>query len=572
MKPRIRLLAALSTLALMAVACSAQPQGDLETGDTDVAADDDDASDGGGGDDDDTADDGIDDDNDDNDTAEDDNDTADTGDGQHVTIVGAQPDSLDPTTYATAGSSQIIDTFCEALYAYDFDAEVSPLLAAEEPEFSDDALTVTIPIREDVQFNDGTDLDAEAVVTSLDRHLNHPESGRAGELSLIESMEAIDDMTVEIQLSEPFTPLVAALAGPSGRIMSPTQLEELGDDFGDDPICVGPFEFSERPDQGLVVVTRAENYYRADEVGMDQLTFTTIEDNAVAVNNLLAGEVDLTTVAPVNIDRVEGEDGLQFLTTEGLGYQGLTINLGLEGSRDDPLGDPGTVMSSDPRIREAFELSLDRDEINDLVYQGMHVVGCSPIPPASPFAAASPECPGQDLERAQQLLEEAGVDTPVPVDLTVSSTPDAQRTGELIQAMAGEAGFDVSVQAMEATTAIDQGVAGDFDTWLIGFGTGPEPDGGIYRFHHTEGGTNAAGIGLGETDGDIDAALDAARQTDDIDERIAAYSEALALIGERRNIIFLYHPSHFVGANADLEGTELLPGGMADFSRLRWSE
>lgn len=494
------------------------------------------------------------------------------GNGNSITVVTGEPDELDPTLYRTAASSGILSSICETLYDYDMEAELIPRLASDLPEPDEEGTTVTIPLRDGIVFNDGTDFDAEAVKTSLDRHREHEDSARSGEVEIIESVEVVDDHTIQLTLAEPFGPLAATLAGPPGRIMSPTQLDELGDDFGDDPVCVGPFEFAERPDQGTVVVEHADDYYDADQVELEQITYQAIEDNAVAVNNLRADEVDVSTVSPNNLEEAEQDDGVNVLTREGYGYQGLTINLGLVDGIEDPVGEVDTPLAQDPQLREAFELALDKEAINDVVFDGMHTVGCTAVAPHGPFGEANPECPGHDPQRAEQLIAESSYDPPVEVDLMVTTDPDAQRTGELVQSMAEEVGFDVNVRVLEATTAIDELVAGDYEMFLVGFGSGPDPDTAIYRMNHSEGGSNDSGVGAGPLDDQIDQGLDHARTAFEEDERIERLREPLELILERRAIIYLYHPSHIVGVSADLANTELTPGGMPDFRDLRRGE
>lgn len=533
-----RNLIMLAALALVVAACGGEPVGDLEDpGDV-------------------TAEDGATDD-----------DAAPAGDS--ITVVGGQADELDPSFYRTAASSAILSTICESLYDYDMDAELIPRLASDLPEADEDGTTVTIPIREGALFNDGTELDAEAVKASLDRHREHEDSNRSGEVEIITSVDVVDEHTVELTLSEPFGPLAATLAGPAGRIMSPTQLDELGDEFGDDPVCVGPFQFVERPNQDTVVVERSEDYYGADEVSLEEITFQAIEDNAVAVNNLRSGEVDIAPVDPNNVGQVEDAGDLQVLVREGYGYRGLTINLGLVDGMEKPVGQVDTPLAQDPRVREAFELALDKETIMEVVFDGMHTVACTAVAPHGPFADANPECPGRDLDRAEQLIEESDYDPPIAVDLIVTTGRDNQRVGELVQSMAEEAGFEVNLEVMEATTAIDQMVEGDYEMFYLGFGSGPDPDTAVYRMNHSEGGSNDSGVGAGPLDDQIDEALDEARTTFDQDERMELLREPLELILERRAIIYLFHPSHIVGASGDLEGVELTPGGAPDFRRVR---
>lgn len=550
-------LALMALVTLMLGACAADPVGDLEEGTTDVGTGDDAAEDDA-----EVTEDGA----DDEAGAEDADDAA--ADGASITVAGDQADELDPTTARTAAASVILDTICYALYAYDTDAELQPRLATELPDTSDDGLTVTIGIRDDVTFNDGTPLDAEAVKISLDRHRELPDSARAGEMAIITDVEVVDEHTVELALEEPFAALGATLAGPPGRIMSPAQLEELGDDFGGDPVCAGPFKFAERPDQDRVIVERAEEFYDADEVQLDQIIFVAIDDNAVAVSNLRSGEVDVVSaLAPVNLDDAEGDGNIEVFRRPGTGYVGFTINLGLVDGMDEPVGQVDTPIAQDPRLREAFELSLDRELINEIVYDGLHDVGCTAVSPNVPFAAANPECPERDVERAMELIEESDYDAPIEVDLMVSTDPDRMRIAELTQSMAAEAGFEVNVRSLEATTTIDEATAGDYEMWLIGFGGGPDPDTALYRMNHSQGGSNDSGVGFTDIDDEIDAALDATRTEPDQDARIELFREPLELIAERRAIIYLYHPSQIVGARDHLTGIELRPNGV-DFAQV----
>ena len=167
-----------------------------------------------------------------------------------------------------------------------------------------------------------------------------------------------------------------------------------------------------------------------------------------------------------------------------------------------------------------------------------------------------------------ELIEESEFEAPVEVELMTTTAPDLMRVGELIQSMAGEAGFEVSVESMEATTSIDTAVAGDFDIWLIGFGSGPDPDTPLFRMNHTEGSSNGSGIGLGPLDDEIDEQLEATRVEFDQDARIELLREPLELLAERRNIIYLYHPSHNLGARADLTGLDLKTNGQPDFAQV----
>lgn len=484
-------------------------------------------------------------------------------DGGELTVALAEePDALDPSLARTFVGRMVFANMCEKLYDANADLEVVPQLAAELPEVSKDGTTVTIPLREGLTFNDGTELDAQAVKTSLERHRDIQGSARSAELAPVKSVEVVDPLTVRLELNQPFAPLTAILADRAGMIMSPTQLDKLGENFADEPVCVGPFEFVERKAGDRIVLQKSEDYYDADKVNLDKLTFTMIEQGPVRASNLRSGEVDVAErLDTTSLQEIEADPNLTLTQATSIGYQGVTINVGNVEGINQPFGQREAPIAQDPRIREAFELALDRDAINQVVYNGRFEPDCSPLSPQSPFRPDDLECSEQDIDQAKSLLQEAGVQTPVPVTLTLSTDPVTLRLGQVIQEMAKKAGFQVKVQPTEFVTSLDLADQGKFDTFQIGWSGRIDPDGNIYDFHHSEGALNYSGA----HDPEVDDLLDQARAATDEEERKQLYAEALDLIHERRNIVYLYHENYFTGAGSDVVGMEFYGDGLLRF-------
>ncbi|HET7328883.1 MAG TPA: ABC transporter substrate-binding protein [Nocardioidaceae bacterium] len=479
--------------------------------------------------------------------------------GEMVVALAEEPDALDPSLARTFVGRIVFANMCEKLYDTNADLEVVPQLAAELPEISEDGTTVTIPIREGIQFNDGTELDAAAVKTSLERHQNITGSARTSELAPVQSVEVVDPLTVRLQLSQPFAPLTAVLADRSGMIMSPAQLDKLGENFADDPVCVGPFEFVERRAGDAIVLERAENYYDADQVNLDRVTFSIIAQGPVRAANLRSGEVDVAErLDTTSLQEIEADPNLRLTAATSIGYQGITINVGNVRGVNQPFGQRDAPLASDPRIREAFELSLDRETINQVVFNGRYQPGCSPLSPDSPFQPADLECSERDVEAARALLEEAGVQTPVPVELMLSTDPVTLRLGQVIQEMAKEVGFAVKVRPTEFVTSLDLADQGKFDTFQIGWSGRIDPDGNIFDFHHSDGPLNYSGA----HDPEVDELLVQARTTIDMAERQQLYADVIDAITQRRNIIYLYHENLFTGMGADVVGLEFYGDGL----------
>src|SRR4029453_18821214 len=128
-------------------------------------------------------------------------------------------------------------------------------------DWSADNKALTMKIRPGVTFHDGEKLDAAAVKFNLERHKNLPGSNRRGELAPLAGVAVIDPMTVKLNLSAPFSPLLAALADRAGMMVSPKAAQAAGQNFGVKPVCSGPFRFVERVAQDRMVFERYAQYW-----------------------------------------------------------------------------------------------------------------------------------------------------------------------------------------------------------------------------------------------------------------------------------------------------------------------
>ena len=207
---------------------------------------------------------------------------------------------------------------------------------------------MTIPLREGIEFNDGTPFDAAAVKQSLDRHRELEASSRSGELEPVSAVEVVDDHTVRLKLTQRFAPLTSLLADRAGMIMSPKALDKLGEKFSSDPVCVGPFQFKERVASDRIVLERAPDYYDADKVRLQELTFKIITEGPVRASNLRSGDVDIAErLEPIDVVSIKGDDSIQLTEQTSLGYQGLTINIGNANGVGKPFKTRDAPLASD---------------------------------------------------------------------------------------------------------------------------------------------------------------------------------------------------------------------------------
>jgi len=251
----------------------------------------------------------------------------------------------------------------------------------------------------------------------------------------------------------------------------------------------------------------------------------------------------------------------------GLGYDGITINLHNKTGKLNPPGDLGTPLANDPRVREAFELSIDREALNQVAWDGLFTPGCTPIPPISIFFDKSRKCPTRDVARAKKLLADAGLPGGYSFELTIVNNPRQRRVGEVIQQMAREAGFNITLRPQEFASSLKDDDDGKLQAFLIGWSGRVDPDGNMHQNQTCKGSLNAT-LACDER---VDALLNRAREVSDVNQRRGLYREAIDLFTARRNNIYIYHQNYIVAFPKNFKGYQAVPDGLIRIKGTSWN-
>jgi len=470
----------------------------------------------------------------------------------------AAPDALDPTTSSSLYGRIVFANMCQKLYDINSKLSIVPELAASLPKISDNGLTYTITVRSGIKFNDGTPLNAQAVKTTLDWYLSDPLSQRASELSQVKSVSVTGPMTVQLHLSSPFAPLTSILADRAGMILSAKQLHKLGKNFAQDPVCVGPFAFSSRPSTDEIVLAKSHDYHGQSAVHLSKVIFQVITDPSAMTADLESGNIQVAyQVAPQDVKSLENNSAIHVISENSLGYEGLDFNVGnVHGSLSTP-GHADNPFAQHPQLREAFELSLNRAQINKVVFDGQYTPGCTPIPPNSPWAVNYP-CPAQNVTQARKLVAASGVKTPIHVSLMLDNDPLEIQLGTVIQTMAKSAGFDVSLQPTEFTTSLSRAQAGSYEMFQIGWSGRIDPDQNIYDDWYPRSGLNYTGADYPA----LDKLLTQARTTMNTAARKTLYGRIVSMIENERNIIYLWYDKYVLGVRKNVTGIAYYPDAL----------
>ena len=461
------------------------------------------------------------------------------------------PDVLDPSLARTYVGRIVFASICDKLFDIDEKLAVVPQLALSH-ETSADGKTVTIKLRPGVKFHDGEIFDAAAAKYSLERHLNMKGSFRKPEISAIDSIDVVDPATIKLNLKAPFSPLLAQLTDRAGMMVSPKAAEAAGDKFGLKPVCAGPYKFVERVQQDRIVVEKFADYWNKDNVFVDKITYLPIVDGTVRLANLRSGGLDLIErVLATDIKTVRDNPKLKLSKATSLGYLGLTINLANGDKANTPL-------AKDPRVRRALELSIDREALNQVVFNGEFVPGNQWVSPQNPYYQQAFPVPKRDIAKAKALMKEAGVTGPLTLDFMVPNGPETRAVAEVVQSMAAEAGFDLKIRVTEFATSLKQGEDGAYQIYLIGWSGRSDPDGNSFSFQTCGSPQNNAKY----CDKDVDAAHQEARTKSDPAERKKAYEKVAAKFLTDGSIVYLYHTQVLVAHTDKVEGYKQMPDGL----------
>jgi len=479
--------------------------------------------------------------------------------GQTLRIgLAEDPDILDPTMARTFVGRIVFSALCDKLFDLDEKLNIVPMLATSH-EWSADNKSLTMKLRPGVTFHDGEKFDAAAVKYNLERHKNMKGSNRRGELAVMASVDVVDPMTVRVNLSAPFAPLLATLTDRSGMMVSPKAAEAAGEKFGAKPVCSGPFKFVERIAQDRIVLERHDGYWNKSHIHFQRITYLPIVDATVRLANLRSGQLDfIERLAPSDVPGLKSDKRFKVDKIVEIGYQGITINVGKSDiAQKNPLG-------KDARVREALELSLDREGIVKVAMDGEAQTGNQWVAPSNRYYGKSAPIPKRDVARAKKLLAEAGVPNPV-VNLMTPTTSDAQRIAQVVQAMAKEAGFDIRIQSTEFATSLNLADKGQFEAYLLAWSGRADPDGNLHTMLACTGPTNYAGY----CNKDVEAQINESRTSLDPARRAAAYDKIAAQVQKDRPVIYLYHRNWLWAHSAKLTGLRTVPDGMVRVQDLK---
>lgn len=489
--------------------------------------------------------------------------------------------SMDPHGSNDVPSEQIRDTIYEPLMKQDENFEIVPVLAEEYEQIDD--TTWEFKLREGVTFHDGSEFNAEVVKANIERVQDIAKaSPRSFLLEMVSEVNVIDDYTVELVTEYPFAPLANNLTHGVGKMISKDlidadyqqALDEAGSDLSleeyydlraeggsehedvaneissfvgqlveSEPVGTNYFKFDSRSPGEQTAVVRNDDYW-GDTALLDGVTFKVVSEPGSRIAELESGSSDaiLATLSS-NIERVESNEDVTLLRNDSVSIDYIGFN-----TEKEPF--------NDPKVRQAITHAFDSEAVLEGVYNGSGTPAEAPLSPGMLGYSEDLEGLGYDMERAQELLDEAGVED-LTINLMVNDdNPERVDVALWLQESLSTLGITVNVEQVEWGAYLAATGAGEHDMFILGWSNSTgDPDNGISPLFHSD--------NIGDTGNrsfysnpELDSILEEARQSAEESEREQLYMEAQQILVDDAPAIFIRHGENLNAHGNHVEGFE----------------
>lgn len=474
-------------------------------------------------------------------------------DGGHLRIALAKNlVTLDPTFAMDNYSSQVIDQIFDTLVTYAPDGSIAPRLATSW-KGSPDATSWEFTIRKGVKFHNGRELTADDVVWTMNRMLDPQTKVPRQHLFMVAKVEKSGADQVTFTLNEPFAPFLSVMASRALSILPKEEVEARGDEFARNPVGTGPFTFLSWHQNDGVVLERNPDYFFG-KPHLEKVTFKPVPETTVAQQQLETGDIDLLAdVLPDDIDRLMKAGYLQLVP--GQSYYYGVFNLHPETA--PIVKSLGKNPYTDKRVREAITLAFDVDEAIRAVYPGLadQIRAYGPLPNGS--WAYDPKLQGlalkPNLERAKQLLADAGYPNGFETRLLVMSDSARQAMGQILQNSLAKIGIKATIESPDFGVLLQMANDQTFDIGVFGWGGSPDPHDFIFPMLHTSrrgpGGNNAY-----YSNPEVDRLIDEASATSDQAKRKANYDKVQEIFAQEYAHLPLFYKPAIMGMGKNVRG------------------
>lgn len=478
---------------------------------------------------------------------------ADATPGGTVTVASlTEPPSLDPFHQSADARIQFSPLMYQGLMYESASGEALPLLA-EEVDLSDDGLEYTFHLRDGVTFHNGQPMTARDVKYSYD-YIRDPDNGSPGatDFQAIEQITTPDDSTVVMRLSEPNAALLMTLTNkygavvPAGYFDTPNARNRLNQES----VGTGPYKLVALKTNSSLTMERNEDYWGDGGPYIDRLVIQFMPTSAAIVVALQNGRVDMAVLPRIqDAQQLQGDDQIRLTTFPSLNHKALDL-------------DSDTPPLDDVQVRQAIAAAIDKRVVAQAAAPEQHeVIGTIVGGMQDTWGLPKDEVPFQepDIERAKQLLAEAGYEDGFEIDLKIINGYDWMNPAAVvITQQLAEIGIQVNTEKLDLGTWIENFEAKNMGFTMNDWGTQPDPHLLFYRHYHMP----PEGSDFRNWNNkQASQLLDQAMATSDTDERVDLYHKFQRIFAETVPTVMLYSPKWIVATNQRVQNYVHHPTG-----------
>ncbi|THG30642.1 ABC transporter substrate-binding protein [Naasia lichenicola] len=476
--------------------------------------------------------------------------TSSTGSGSGAIVDGGdlraalsgEPDVLDPATSSIYTGAQVYEGIFSKLIDLDESGEFVPDLATKWEQT--DPTTWTFTLVDNATFHNGEKFTSADVVYTFDRILNpDTASAYAGLYEQIDSVEAVDDTTVVFHLKAPFGPFLTNLA-TNGEIVNQKAIEST--DPAREPVGTGPFIFVEWVQGDHITVKKNPDYFKADKPHLDTITFSFLANDQSRIDALSAGEIDWSDAVPLQqVSTLSKDSRFTYVTSATAGIPDFLALNTTVAPFDDPL------------VRQAVALAISRDDIKDVAYLGTGEDGLEEVPTGSSWYDDSNIFGAEtDVDKAKDLLAQAGYPDGLSVEyLGLSDYPELLKTGQVIRDELKAIGIDMTINAVDVSAWYDDYSSLNYQMTSAYQERTIDPDNFYSLVIKSGGPINTTGY----SNPDVDALIDQAAASDDVDARMDLYTQIRGIVSEDAPLVFTHYETINYLMNKNVTGSVITP-------------
>lgn len=438
---------------------------------------------------------------------------------------------LDPLTGSGGTDHQALWPVYDNLVAYDPEFGLDESRSLSSGWEIQDEVTIALTLREGVEFHDGEPFNAEAVRTHIEYGQTEETSTVKADLGAIEDVEIVDDHSVVLHLSRPFSPLLRVLGDRAGMMISPRAIEESGPNLERTPVGTGAFEFVEEvlDSRYQLRAWDRDRYWQQGCPSIDTIEWALAVDPTQQTSGLLSGQFNvLWDPDPTDLPQMESE-----------GFTVRTVPTPTNGVFFfNPNMDPWT----NEHARKAVQYGIDRETLVDTVWNGVHDPGHYGWLGPATGVYHDPEFEGYryDPEKVREELELAGMPDGFEADINIAAGATGVAQGELIQSNLREFGININLNAKPAPDYFREYYDLEIPAFVASMSARADVWQQINYVHGAEGPFDVGAIPEGG-DPQLEELFDQVEAIYDEEERIPAMREINQYVHDLAWFVVIYH-------------------------------